>query len=147
MLEHMEHRVEEDAPWPTFLAGRAPYRAVRSFCVSRSRLRKAAERLSVRSRGAPPSLRQGDEALYRRARHGRARSRIGKPEVLLGATSGMPGTTTISAGSLDDPGVFQPQFVCYTSRGHAWDLVDPALRSFANMPPMTSDAEQPARNT
>jgi hypothetical protein len=66
---------------------------------------------------------------------------------LLGATSGMPGMTTISAGSLDDPGVFQPQFVCYTSRGHAWDLVDPALRSFAKMPPMTSDAEQAARNT
>ena len=29
--------------------------------------------------------------------------------------------TTISVGSLDDPSVFKPEFVCYTSRGHAWD--------------------------
>jgi hypothetical protein len=50
----------------------------------------------------------------------------------------MPGMTTISAGSLDNPGLFQPQFVCYTSRGHAWDLVDPALPSFTTMPPLAT---------
>src|SRR5919106_2435612 len=54
---------------------------------------------------------------------------------VVGATSGLPGVTTISVGSLDDPGVFKPEFVCYTSRGHAWDLVDPALPSFPKLPP------------
>jgi hypothetical protein len=52
--------------------------------------------------------------------------------------------TTISAGSLDDPSVFRPGFVVYTSRGHAWDRVDPALPSFPKIPPMPGDAEQPA---
>jgi hypothetical protein len=66
---------------------------------------------------------------------------------VVGATSSLPGVTTISAGSLDDPGVFKPQFVCYTIRGHAWDLVDPALPKFPKMPTMTTGAEQPARNT
>jgi hypothetical protein len=60
---------------------------------------------------------------------------------VVGATSGLPGVTTISAGSLDDPSVFEPEFVCYTVRGHAWDLVDPALPSFPKMP---DDAGQPA---
>jgi hypothetical protein len=63
---------------------------------------------------------------------------------VVGGTSGMPGMTTVSAGSLDDPSVFKPQFVCYTIRGHAWDFVDPALPSFPKMPPMASAAEQPA---
>jgi hypothetical protein len=64
---------------------------------------------------------------------------------VVSATSGLPGVTTISAGSLDDPSVFKPQFVCYTSRGHAWDRLDPAVPSFPKMPPVPSDAEQPAR--
>jgi hypothetical protein len=63
---------------------------------------------------------------------------------VVGATSGLPDVITISAGSLDDPGVFRPQFVCYTSRGHAWDRVDPAVPSFPKMPPVPSDAKQPA---
>ena len=53
---------------------------------------------------------------------------------VIGATSGLPDVTTVSVGGLDDPSVFQPAFVCYTSRGHAWDLVDPALPSFSEMP-------------
>ena len=60
---------------------------------------------------------------------------------MVATTSGLPDVTTITAGSLDDPGVFQPQFVCYTSHGHAWDLIDPALPSFPKMPPMPGDAE------
>lgn len=51
-------------------------------------------------------------------------------------SSGMPEMTTIPAGSLDDPSVFEPGFVVYTSRGHAWDRIDPALQSFPKMPPM-----------
>ena len=53
--------------------------------------------------------------------------------------TGMPGgrynLMTIRVGSLDDAGVFEPQFVCYTSRGHAWDVMDPALPGFAALPP------------
>lgn len=64
---------------------------------------------------------------------------------LIGATSGFPDMMTIGAGSLDDPSVFEPGFVVYTSRGHAWDHVDPALQSFAKMPPPAGD-EQPARS-
>jgi hypothetical protein len=54
---------------------------------------------------------------------------------VIGASSGMPDMRTITAGSLDDPDLFKPQFVVYTSRGHAWDLVDPDLPSFPAMPP------------
>jgi hypothetical protein len=61
---------------------------------------------------------------------------------VVGATSGLPGVTTISAGSLDDPSVFKPQFVCYTSRGHAWDRVDPAVPSFPKMPPVPAGDKQ-----
>jgi hypothetical protein len=55
---------------------------------------------------------------------------------VIATTSGLPGVITISVGGLDDPSVFKPEFVCYTSRGHAWDFVDRALPSFAKMPPM-----------
>jgi hypothetical protein len=54
---------------------------------------------------------------------------------VVGRSSGLPGITTIPAGSLEDPSVFKPAFVVYTSRGHVWDLVDPALPSFPKMPP------------
>jgi len=60
---------------------------------------------------------------------------------VVAATSGLRGVTTISAGSLDDPSVFKPQFFCYTSRWHAWDRVDPALPSFPKMPPTPTAAE------
>jgi hypothetical protein len=61
---------------------------------------------------------------------------------VVGRTSGMPDMMTISVGSLDDPSVFKPEFVVYTSRGHAWDRIDPALPSYPKMPPMPG-AEQP----
>jgi hypothetical protein len=32
-----------------------------------------------------------------------------------------PGVAVITAGSLDNPGVFKPQAVLYASQGHAWD--------------------------
>ena len=63
---------------------------------------------------------------------------------MVSATSGLPGVTTVSVGSLDDPSVFKPEFVCYTSRGHAWDVIDPAVPSFAKMP---DDPGQPAGST
>ena len=65
---------------------------------------------------------------------------------VVSATSGLPDITMVSAGSLEDPSIFKPQFVCYTSHGHAWDLIDPALPSFPKMPPMPGDAEPAARS-
>ncbi|MES2056880.1 MAG: GFA family protein [Pseudomonadota bacterium] len=48
----------------------------------------------------------------------------------------MPDLFTIHAASLDDPGRYVPQIVTYTSSGHAWDRLDPALPTFDKMPPM-----------
>jgi hypothetical protein len=66
----------------------------------------------------------------------------GSPVVAL--SSGMPDMTTVTAGSLDDPSPFKPQLVVYTSRGHAWDRIDPALPSYPVMPPRPG-AEPTAR--
>ncbi|MDP6704997.1 MAG: GFA family protein [Alphaproteobacteria bacterium] len=49
--------------------------------------------------------------------------------------SGMPEMIFLRASSLDDPEVFKPQFVVYTSRAASWDHVDPSIPSFATMPP------------
>ena len=65
---------------------------------------------------------------------------------VVSPTSGLPDITMVSAGNLEDPSIFKPQFVCYTSHGHAWDLIDPALPSFPKMPPMPGDAEPGARS-
>jgi hypothetical protein len=45
-----------------------------------------------------------------------------------------PDVFTIRAGSLDDPGRYEPQAVTYASRGHAWDILDPGLPKYAAMP-------------
>jgi hypothetical protein len=66
----------------------------------------------------------------------------GSPLVAL--SSGMPDMTAVMAGSLDEPSLFKPQLVVYTSRGHAWDRIDPALPSYPVMPPRPG-AEQAAR--
>lgn len=55
--------------------------------------------------------------------------------------SGMPGLAFVRASSLDDPEVFKPQMVVYTSRGPSWDRLDPDLPKFATMP---SRADMPA---
>lgn len=36
----------------------------------------------------------------------------------------------IHVGSLDDPGQFHPEFVIYSSSGHAWDTLDPQLKRY-----------------
>ena len=46
----------------------------------------------------------------------------------------MPDLIAIAAASLDDPGQFNPRVVTYAARGHAWDMMDPALRTFERMP-------------
>jgi len=49
--------------------------------------------------------------------------------------SGMGGMVFVRASSLDDPEVFRPQVVVYTSRGPSWDKIDPDLQAFEEMPP------------
>jgi hypothetical protein len=46
----------------------------------------------------------------------------------------MPELIAVHAGSLDEPGRFDPQVVTYAVRGHAWDTIDPSLRKFERMP-------------
>ena len=58
----------------------------------------------------------------------------GSPVYLIFAA--MPDLFTVHAASLDDPGRYKPQVVLYTARGYAWDKLDPALPTFAGMPPM-----------
>ncbi len=48
----------------------------------------------------------------------------------------MPDIFTVHAASLDDPGRFSPQLITYGVRGHAWDVLDPALPKFDRMPAM-----------
>jgi hypothetical protein len=47
----------------------------------------------------------------------------------------MPAMLAIRASSLDDPNSVTPQMIVYASRAPAWDVMDPALPSFAEMPP------------
>jgi hypothetical protein len=54
---------------------------------------------------------------------------------LFGRPSNMKEGIGVLAGSLDDPSIFKPQFVVYTDRGHKWDKLDPAVKTFARMPP------------
>lgn len=46
----------------------------------------------------------------------------------------MPDLIAVHAGSLDDPGQFEPHVVTYGMRAHAWDTMDPALPKFERMP-------------
>jgi hypothetical protein len=46
----------------------------------------------------------------------------------------MPDLIAVHVGSLDDPGLFNPQVVTYAGRGHAWGRLDPALPTFEKMP-------------
>ena len=48
--------------------------------------------------------------------------------------SGMPGLIFVRASSLDDPEVFRPGVVVYTSRAASWSTIDPTLPSFDKNP-------------
>lgn len=54
---------------------------------------------------------------------------------VFGQHMSRPKLAILPAASLDDPGRFVPSFVVYTARGHAWDVKDPALPAFPEMPP------------
>ena len=46
----------------------------------------------------------------------------------------MPGLVFVRASSLDDPEVFKPQMVVYTTRAASWDHMDATLPTFPAMP-------------
>lgn len=48
--------------------------------------------------------------------------------------SAMPGMIFVRASILDDPDVAKPSMIVYASRAPIWDVMDPALPSFATMP-------------
>ncbi|MBL4757946.1 MAG: GFA family protein [Rhizobiales bacterium] len=53
---------------------------------------------------------------------------------IYSTNSNHPDMVFLRASSLDDPEIARPQIVVYASRAPSWDLVDPALPSFAEMP-------------
>ncbi len=55
---------------------------------------------------------------------------------VYGRNSGMPDMLFLVVGSLDNPSLFKPGMVVYTSRAQPWDTMDAALPRFAEMPPM-----------
>jgi hypothetical protein len=54
---------------------------------------------------------------------------------LYSTNEAMPGMVFVRASSLDDPEVFRPQVVVYTSRAPSWDPPATGLASFPEMPP------------
>jgi hypothetical protein len=46
-----------------------------------------------------------------------------------------PEAIAVHAGSLDDPGKFNPRALTYAIRGQVWDRIDPSLQAFERMPP------------
>lgn len=49
-------------------------------------------------------------------------------------TSGVAGLTFLTAGSIDDPTLFEPGMVVFTASARLWDHIDPALQRFPRMP-------------
>lgn len=48
--------------------------------------------------------------------------------------SAMTGMAFIRVSSLDDPEIATPQMIVYSSRAPSWDVMDPSLPSFPEMP-------------
>lgn len=49
---------------------------------------------------------------------------------IYSTNSGVPGLLFLRASSLDDPSLFKPQAVVWTSSAPAWDHMDPALTRY-----------------
>jgi len=78
------------------------------------------------------------KAYDRPADSGNVVSRVFCPECgapVYSLNDGFPDAAFIRASSLDDPEVFKPQMIVFTSRGPSWDRLDPDLPAFPEMPP------------
>jgi hypothetical protein len=49
-------------------------------------------------------------------------------------TSGLADFVFLTAGSLDDPSLFEPDMVVFTDSAQGWDHIDPSLRRFPRIP-------------
>jgi len=56
--------------------------------------------------------------------------------LVFGESPARPDMLNVTAGSLDDPSAFQPQFSIYTRSRPAWDHLAGGLPEFEAMPPM-----------
>jgi hypothetical protein len=63
---------------------------------------------------------------------------------VLSRNAAFPQLVFVRASSLDDPAVITPAVVVYTSRAPKWDLVDPSLPSFPEMPPHAAEMAAPS---
>jgi hypothetical protein len=54
--------------------------------------------------------------------------------LVFGIADAMPGVVTITAGTLDDTSLFEPQMVIFTRSRPAWDRIDSGLPEFEAMP-------------
>ena len=55
--------------------------------------------------------------------------------LVFGEAEGMPGMMMVTAGTLDDPSLYQPQMVIFARSRPAWDRIDSGLPEFQTMPP------------
>jgi hypothetical protein len=58
--------------------------------------------------------------------------RCGSP--LFGRNDRMPGFTTVTAGTLDDPDAVLPRAAIYARSRRRWDVMDPSLPTFDTQP-------------
>ena len=54
--------------------------------------------------------------------------------LIYGEPAVMPGVINVTAGTLDDTSLYQPQAVIYTKDRPAWDRIDSGLPEFEAMP-------------
>jgi hypothetical protein len=54
--------------------------------------------------------------------------------LIFGQIGAMPGVMTITAGTLDDTSLYEPQMVIYTKSRPSWDRIDSGLPEFETMP-------------
>lgn len=54
-------------------------------------------------------------------------------------TSGLADFVFLTAGSLDDPSLFEPGMVVFPDSAQGWDHIDPSLRRFPRMPNIRAD--------
>jgi hypothetical protein len=80
----------------------------------------------------------GNVTLYERSSDsGNSVSRAFCPDCgapVYSLNSSMPEMIFIRASSLDDPELFEPKMVVFTSRAPSWDHIDPDLPAFTTMP-------------
>jgi hypothetical protein len=63
------------------------------------------------------------------------------PSLLFGTAEIAPEAVSTYVGTLDDPGVFQPEAAMFRRDRHGWDVTAGALTEFETMPHAAGDRE------